>query len=343
MSLRRIARLAGVSLTTASLALRNSPKISPATRRRVQEQARAAGYAANGRIAELMSAVRRTRASEPGACLGVISFYDHPRPWEEAPHLARIHDGMTRRAAALGYRLEAFWLRAPGMTCRRLRGILDARGIRGLLCFGSPRLDERMPPELDRYAIVTQGVSIQTPLHRVMSHANHHMWEALRQAQRRGYRRPGLVIGQYEGERNAHAYLCVYLGWCHLVLGGPPPVPVLNLQQIEEGTLIEWIRVHQPDVIVLAHHYQELPEFERVLRAHRLRMPADIGVIAITPLLDGTPFSGLHGCGGQLGEWAVELLVSRILNQDFGYPTHPRVEMVEMKWREGRTLRPAAG
>lgn len=67
---------------------------------------------------------------------------------------------------------------------------------------------------------------------------------------------------------------------------------MLNLQQIEEGALIEWIRVHQPDVIVLAHHYRELPKFERVLRAHRLRMPADIGVIVITPLLDGAPSPG---------------------------------------------------
>ena len=47
------------------------------------------------------------------------------------------------------------------------------------------------------------------------------------------------------------------------------------------------------------------------------------------------------GVGG-VGSWAVELLVSRIMNRDFGYPSHPRIEMVEMQWIEGKTLRPKA-
>ena len=41
-----------------------------------------------------------------------------------------------------------------------------------------------------------------------------------------------------------------------------------------------------------------------------------------------------------MGTWAVELLVSRIHNQDFGLPVNPRIEMVESRWIEGRTLRP---
>ncbi len=340
MSLRRIARLAGVSLTTVSLALRNSPKISPETRRRVLKHAHAVGYRANARVAELMSQVRRNRDAPPEACLGVISFYDNPRPWEDALHLRGIHEGMTARADTLGYRLEPFWMRAPGMTPRRLRGILEARGIEGLLCFGSPQLDEKMPPELDRYAIVTQGVSIRTSLHRVLSHAYNNMWHVLKKVQQLGYRRPGLMIGDYEGERNAHAYLCVYLGWCHLVLGTPPPIPVLNQKHVEEGPLVEWIGRHQPDVIILAHHYNALADFQQVLRRHRIRVPEDLGVAVITQVLTGTDFSGLQGNPPLLGEWMVELLVARIMNRDFGLPSHPRIEMIEMDWVDGQSLRP---
>jgi len=258
-------------------------------------------------------------------------------------HLERIYKGMTQRAEALGYRLEPFWMRAPGMTYRRFRRILDARGIRGLLCFGSPELDEEMPPELDHYAIVTQGVSIKTPLHRVASHAHNDMWRVLKTVWQRGYRRPGLVLGDYEGKRSAHAYLCVYLGWCDLVLGTPPPMPVLRLKHVEEEPLIGWIKQHQPDVLVFAHHYNALGDFDRILRQHRIRVPADLGVAAVTQVLDGTHFSGLQGNQLLVGAWAVELLVARIMNHDFGIPSHPRTELVEMEWVEGKSLRAAAG
>lgn len=342
VSTRRIAQLAGVSPTAVSLALRGSPKISAATTQRVIRAARRLGYRPNAKVAELMAHMRLKRDPQREACFGVISFYDHPRPWEDGLHLQRIYDGMTQRAEALGYRLEPFWMRAPGMTYRRFRRILDARGIRGLLCFGSPDLDEEMPPELDHYAIVTQGVSIRTPLHRVASHAYNDMWRVLKTVWQRGYRRPGLVLGEYEGKRSAHAYLCVYLGWCDLVLGAPPPMPVLRLKHVEEEPLVGWIRQHRPDVLVFAHHYNALADFERILRQHGIRVPGDLGVAAVTQVLEGTPFSGLQGNQLLVGRWAVELLVSRILNQDYGLPSHPRIEMVEMEWVEGKSLRPRA-
>jgi DNA-binding LacI/PurR family transcriptional regulator len=328
-----------VSPTTVSLALRDSPKIPAATKQRVLKIAQRLGYRPNAKLAELMGQMRLKRDARQEACLGVISFYDSLRPWENALHLKRIYEGMTRRADALGYRLEPFWMRAPGMTYRRFRRILDARGIQGLLCFGSPALEEEMPPELDHYAIVTQGVSIKTPLHRVTSHAYNDMWRVLKKVSQLGYRRPGLVLGEYEGSRSAHAYRCVYLGWCDLVLGTPPPVPMLSLKHVEEEPLVRWLEQHRPDVLILAHHYNALGDFERLLQRRGIRVPEDLGVAVVTQILEGTRFSGLQANQRLVGEWAVELLVGRIMTGDFGTPSHPRIEMVEMDWIDGKTLR----
>lgn len=339
MSTRRIAVLAGVSPTTVSLALRDSPKIPAVTRRRVLAVAQRLGYRPNAKVAELMMHLRLKRNPQRDACFGVFSFYEESRPWEHALHLRRIYEGMTRRAEVLGYRLEPFWLRAPDMSPRRLRGILDARGVQGLLCFGSPKLEEEMPPELEPYAIVTQGVSIKTPLHRVTSHAYNDMWRVLKNVRELGYNRPGLVLGDYEGRRSAHAYLCVYLGWSHLFAGATPAIPVLQLGQVEEAPLLQWYRQHRPDVLIVAHDHAALPEFERILQRHGVRLPEDLGVAAVAPVLEGTRFSGLQGNQHLVGAWAVELLVGRIVNRDFGYPSHPRIEMVEMQWVEGTTLR----
>ena len=142
MSIRRLATSLGLSAAAVSMALRDHPRIAEATRRRVRAAAQKLGYRPNAKVSELMGHIRSSRHPQAEACLGVISYYDSARPWERSVHLSRMYQGMQRRADELGYRLEPFWLRAPRFTPRRLRVILDARGIEGLLCFGSPRIDE---------------------------------------------------------------------------------------------------------------------------------------------------------------------------------------------------------
>jgi LacI family transcriptional regulator len=340
MSIRRIAQLAGVSPSTVSLALRDSAKLPLATKARIRKLAKQLNYRPHAKLTEAMSQLRLTREAARAGCFGVVSFYPEAKPWQQSLHLRRIYESMTQRAEALGYRLEPVFLRAPGMNYRRIRTVLDARGIQGLLCFGSPDLDEEWPAELDHYAIVTQGLSIKTPLHRVVSHVYNDMWRVLNRVHQLGYRRPGLVVGRYEELRSAHAYLCVYLGWSHLVLGTPSAIPVLQVDGVEEKPLVSWLGEHQPDVVIFVHHYNTLPEFEAVLRRRRIRMPQDLGVAAISQSLTGTSFSGLEENQPLLGAWAVELLVDRVIHRDFGVPAHPRVEMVQREWVDGKTLRP---
>lgn len=340
MSIRKIAEIAGVSVATASMALRSNPKISAATRRRVAAAARQLRYKPNAKVAELMGHIRSTRHARTEACFGIISFYETERPWTKSVHLARLHDGMRNRAEAFGYRLEPFWLRAPGNTPRRLRAILDARGIEGLLCFGSPEIDEEFPTEFDHYAIVTQGLSIRTRLHRIINHAYNDTWHALDRSFQLGYRRPGLILGQYEDVRGAHANVSAYFGWCEHMLGMPVPIPVLRVGDLEEAPLCRWLRLHRPDVVIFAHYYDRLPRFAEFLRGQKIRVPQAMGVVALSQVLRGTEFSGFEENQALMGEWAVELLMARIVNRDFGIPTHPRIEMVESKWVDGGSLRP---
>lgn len=59
----------------------------------------------------------------------------------------------------------------------------------------------------------------------------------------------------------------------------------------------------------------------------------------LSHILEGTGWSGLQQNQPMMGAWAVELLASRIANQDFGFPKYPRIEMVESEWVEGTTLK----
>ena len=324
MNLRHLARLAGVSASAVSLALRNSPRISDATRQRIQRLARESGYTPDAKIVDLMRHLRKPRAVRQQACFGVISFYDTPRPWEQSPHLQRIHAGMVRRAGELGYRLEPLWLRAPGMTYRRFRGILEARSIEGLLCFGSPDFTEEFPADLGQFAVVTLGLSIRTSLHRITSHFYNDTVTALERVHRLGYRRPGLVLGSHEELRSAHAHSAAYLGWCEHVLGSTRALPILRMTGVEGPPFLTWLAEQQPDVLVLVHLPEMVARFRALLREHRVRVPGRLGVAVLSHLVEGSGFSGLQQNQQLMGAWAVELLADRIANRDFGFPASPR-------------------
>ncbi len=338
MNVRHIAKLAGVSPSAVSLALRDSPRISAPTKARVLQLARETGYTPDARIVGLMRHLRKPRAVRQQACFGVISFYDSPRPWEKSRHLAGIHEGMQRRARELGYRLEPLWLRAPGMTYRRFGDILATRGIDGLLCFGSPDFHQEFPVELGGHAIVTVGLSIRTPLHRVTSHFYNDTLNALNRLHALGYRRPGLVLGRHEDTRSAYAHSAAYLGWCENILGAQAALPLLRMHEIEEPALADWVVGNRPDVVVFVHLPEMIARFRAGLRRLRISIPQALGVVVLSHAVEGSGFSGLQQNQRLMGSWAVELLAARIANQDLGIPVNPRTEMVESEWIEGGSL-----
>ncbi|HEY3755709.1 MAG TPA: LacI family DNA-binding transcriptional regulator [Opitutaceae bacterium] len=339
MSVREIARQAGVSPSTVSLALRNSPRLAAETRRRVQAVAQTLGYHPNAKVVALMSQLRASRNVGAEACFGVVSLYPTPRPWEQMPHFARIHESMTERAAQLGYRLEPFWLKAPGLRLPRARQILDARGIQGLISFGSPDVDQEFPRELDHYAVVTIGQSIRTRLHRVTSHFFGDTWRALEHLHGLGYRRPGLVLGQYEENRGAGACSSAYFGWCEQRLGLPAALPILRVKAVEEEGLLRWIGAERPDVLVFVHVSPTVEKLRQILRGNRVRVPKDLGVAVISQILEGGTFAGMQQNQRVMGARAVELLASLILSLDIGFPEHPRIEMIESDWIDGPSLK----
>jgi LacI family transcriptional regulator len=300
--------------------------------------ARETVYTPDARIADLMRHLRKPRDVRQQACFGVISFYDTLRPWEGSRHLTRIYEGMQARAAELGYRLEPLWLRAPGMSCRRFDEILVTRGIDGLLCFGSPDFNEEFPAELGQHAIVTVGLSIRTPLHRVTSHFYNDTLHALERVQALGYKRPGLVLGAYEDTRSAYAHSAAYLGWCEHVHGPGAALPILRLQGLEEPALTEWLVRQRPDVLIFVHLPGMIARLRAVLRRLQIGVPKRLGVVVLSHEVQGTGFSGLQQNQRLMGAWAVELLAARIANHDLGIPASPRTELVESEWIEGGSL-----
>ena len=100
-----------------------------------------------------------------------------------------------------------------------------------------------------------------------------------------------------------------------------------------------WLEQQKPDVLVFIHRYDTLLAFRSLLNAKGIRTPKDLGVAVVSQVIDHTDFSGMQQNQKLMGSWIVEMLAARIMNLDFGIPTHSRIEMVESDWVEGATLR----
>ena len=227
-----------------------------------------------------------------------------------------------------------------GMTIQAASAeTLAARGIEGLLCFGSPDFNQEFPAELDGHAVVTVGLSIRTPLHRVTSHFYNNTLQALNRVHALGYRRPGLVLGTHEDTRSASAHASAYLGWCEHELGSQAARPILRLREVEEPALTGWLVKNRPDVVVFVHLPEMIPRFRAVLKRLQISIPKSLGVVVLSHEVEGTGFAGLRQNQLLMGSWAVELLAARIANHDLGIPVNPRTEMVESEWVNGDSLR----
>jgi LacI family transcriptional regulator len=343
MTTRELARLAGVSSATVSLALRNHPRISAATKARIGRLVRKHNYVVDGRVTELMRAVRQHSVGELKGCLGLISLYPEERPWanrERPGHLARLQKSMVKRAGELGYRVENFWVCNPEMSHARLAAIIEARGIRGLLSLGAPELETVMPPELQRYVIVTQGASIPNKLHRVGSHFSHNATLLLEQLKARGYRRPGAVLQHYQDGRNAHVVAAMYLYFSKYVFDGLD-IPILYAgATVEQAALGAWFGAHRPDVILYADHDKHYPSLQEFFKRKRIVIPRDLGLAVLDAAVHPEGISGVRQGVEQMGFSAVDMLVSRLQQGESGLPRVAKIEKVEGDWVESGTLRP---
>lgn len=344
MSLRTIAAQLGVSVASVSLALHDSPRISAALKARVRAAAQAAGHVPNARLGELMHQVRQSRTPAFRATLGVVSLFPQEAPWQGRgiwDYLEVFLHGARARAEAHGYRLENFWLKAPGLTPERLRAILEARGIKGLLCLGSLDPEERFPTALEKFAVVTQGASIPQAMHRVVSHFAEDARVLLIELHRRGYARPGLVILESGDRRTDHLYSARFLSAQHLLWPRHPAVPLLRAETWDEGAFHAWFTAHRPDVLVLHQHAPYLAALKTHLARRRIRVPRDLGIALLDLNPDPARYSGIRQDFTVIGATAAEMLIGRLLLRDFGPPRQPKVELVVGTWNEGRTLRRA--
>ena len=322
---REIARAAGVSPATVSLALRNHPSIPEETRARIREVAEQLGYRPNPRVAELMGHIRRNRTAD---ALGeTVALY-----WSDADratvhgfeHLRRLEAAVRRRLADNGYGLECHYAEA-GVSPARVERILRARGIRGLLLAPLLRLPHRhLSWNWQDFSVVIAGSGLWRPeFNRVRFHHFAEMGEILHQLHHRGRRRIGLVTDLRVENRSQRAISGGF--WARV------PADIRRLDAVFESdgenreAFLAWVNQYDPDCLIVSCS----PVLEW-MRSARVSPGLVLTSMEMAPA--GSGYAGIHQNYGRLGEAAAEQLLGQLLLNQTGIPADPVKVFLTGKW-----------
>lgn len=335
LSIRDLAAKLGVSHTTVSLALRNSPRITSALRKRVQREAKKAGYFSDPTVSSLMARLRMIRTSAVRETLGLITAWPTRHGWRDAPNHARFFAGAECRAQEAGFVLEEFWLREPAMTSQRMSRILRARGIRGLVLCPLPNVGGRLALEWRHFACVAKGLTIQhPPVHRVVSSHYEDMHLVMVELAKRKYRRAGLVLGEAMSERVDRAWLASFLLHQQDAPEGDRVPPLITRPPDAEGEFSRWFLTHRPEVILFSE--QPVPVW---LDGLKLEQPQEVGLVH----LDWAPhlgsLAGIDSDPEMKGIAAIDLLIGQLQANELGIPKHEKIIAVRGHWVGGEFLR----
>jgi LacI family transcriptional regulator len=340
VTMQDIAKRAGVTNATVSMALRNHSRISRATCRRIQRLAAEMGYRPNPMVTSLMTEIRARRPAAGGtARIAYLQLF----PKEliaKLPAARRYRAGAAARAAQLGFCLEEFWMQDEQITPRRLSDILYHRNITGVLIPTLPQPGHLADLPWERISAATMGYTLLEPrVHRAMNHQMHSIRLALSRLTERGYRRLGLALSKAEDRRvegNWRAGFYLY----QQDLAAHDRVPVFigaDWGRESQGAYNRWLKENRPEVVIAARN----EEPRDWIRQAGLRVPDDIGFCTLTSSNACEELSGVDQNDETVGGVAIELVAEQLHHNERGIPPDPKVVLVEGRWHEGKTLFPA--
>ena len=323
-SLRSIARVAGVSPTAVSMALRDSGRISTATRQRIKKIAQLHGYRPDPVITRLMLHVRARgskRLIKGTICALMAEDWGSTR---KRKYSQAIVDAARRHADSLGFAFDVLPMEPAMTNPGHLRRMLRSRGVDGMLVAPLPApLVLSNDLGWDELSVVAATYSMLRPdFHRVVPHQFDNMLLLCDQLTRRGFRRIGLVSDAASDQR-VHHCASAAVTWHNLFGSGSEFVRPLLVEEFVAAPLAKWLREERPDVVIVLDEERAVKLTSVVLSKSEARP-----TIVCSSWTPGQQFAGIDERPAEVGARGVELLASMILHNEKGVPRVGTVTMV---------------
>ena len=251
-TLRTLAAEAGVSAMTFSLALRNRPEISAATRRRLQRLARLRGYQPDPTIAKLMQHLRLSSQARGQANICGLIEAGGSDDGGRHEFAIRVQSGLKKRAESLGFAFSTMELPAEAHRAG-LQRVLRSRGVEGVVILPMPRQrDLSALLDWEYYSVVSVTSSVTAPrVHTVTPNHFDNIIRACRRLTEEGYRRIGLAISRDWDERVRHRW-AGGVAWQNAFGRTESVPPFLGAgvgPRLADPGFAAWLDSHRPDVI----------------------------------------------------------------------------------------------
>ena len=333
VTLRDLSGELGITVAAVSMALRNHPRISEATRLRARAAAQRLGYTPNPALSR--QAGLRGPTVRPPMPMAFVA-QRHPRNHPAASPPVPMLDEIRGHAARLGYNLQVFVQDEPHAPAA-LDDVLYNRGIEAVVV--GPVYDPSLIAGIDwtRYSVVgCQTGYVRPPFHYVHWDMEHAMDRSIRACLARGYCRIGVV--QYRETRETEDHTDRYGALClheKLLRGGRNAIDALDVWSDDATAFARWFKRFRPDAIVA-----QTPTPLWWLREQGVEAGRDCGLVALS--IEETPLE--HGVTGFVtatcrpAVLALRLLDAEVRAFERGLPEFPSRQLVEAPWFEGRTL-----
>ena len=328
VSMREVAARAGYSRSAVSLALQGHPSIPATTRQMILDAAQKLGYRKNPLVAALMRS-RRSRKSQdaPRAPLAFLTSHPPNDSWRQAATHHRFHAAAVTRASELGFQLDEFSIANPALRPDRVRALLKARGIHGLLIAPLPGGNTQLDFDLTDFAAVGLGLSVRVPeIDRI---ADDHFFStqlAFERGLALGYRRIGLALAAGVSRRLEDRWWSGYL-LAQQQVAPRARIPALMPETREEipAKLTDWITRHRVDAVIFSLRAPELMK----------RASPSVGLISLSVLDASGKIAGIRQDTHRIGAGGIDLLVGKLQHWSTEANQPPRLLLVRGAWCDG--------
>jgi DNA-binding LacI/PurR family transcriptional regulator len=335
VSLRQIAEKIGCSRSTVSYALKNHPSISVEMRERVKQVANDLGWTPDAMLARQMALVRQTLSDTNNPNLALVT-----NRARDAMHIGfafrLVYEGVLKYAEKRGYSVSVINLADEPVSPQRLKGILEARGIQGLVFVAS--VDAPVPLEYlqagEPFACAVAGVRYpEMPYHVAIPDWTSAGRIALQKLYGLGYKRPGVIMPYIIDKEVEWGFTS---GFAAGVAEVSPDrrLPVLDagttethIPESEYDRCLEYMREYRPDCILTTDVTHPPKLFRRLRRKKKPDLFA-LDLYRNAEYLKG----GISQWHPEVGRAAVDLVISQIHRGEYGVPNIQKAVEIEGHW-----------
>lgn len=348
VTLADVARRAGVHVTTVSLALRNHPRLPETTRRRIQELAQQMGYAPDPLLRALVAYRGQVMPRRNPPTLAYVTNWTTRWGWKSATAHPDFYAGAEAKAKEIGFNLDHFWMREPGLTQGRLSRILHARGINGVIVASHGReMGDELQFDWEQFSAVKIDYFPHQPaLHNVTNNQCDIVRLAMQKVMAAGYRRIGFVMHRGWDHAVDHLWTAGYL--CEqenltpkeripaYIFPDAEPVDRWfnenNDPKVDLAPFRKWLERHKPEVVISKRSF-----IQGALQELGLEIPRDLAFVDV--FLEDTTggTAGVRQNHRTVGALAVEILAGQLQHNKRGVPEIPTTTYVEGTWFHGAT------